>query len=348
MDKKRGISPLIATVLIIGFTIALAAVIMTWGSGFIKGMQKETEETAEKTMTTTTGVGFEIRDAEVKKDELRLLIENQNKMALESFLVRIYGKAGTDTITINDKVEAYNIKKITALFNVSAIGQIEEVEVLPIVRIKDELVTVSNVFDSKKGSAITGYDKNIQFFDEFDIFDESKWTKSNGPGASIENINGEMVLTGTGSNYNSHFYSDFWYARNINPVFKVDFKVNTIDVRTYLHVATEGWVSGSYRRYGVIVYDNGVIRAQWIDPSLGGSGWQHKLIETNTKADTWYTLEIEFSSTGSKLYVYEKAHQRPSSPIHEITVSDWSNIRIHFWVYEEQGFIDNAEVYVKW
>jgi hypothetical protein len=231
------------------------------------------------------------------------------------------------------------------MFNVSAIGQVEEVEVLPVVRIKDELVTVSNVFDSKKGSAITGYDKNIQSFDEFDTFDDSRWTKSTGPGASIENINGEMVLTGTGSNYNSNFYSDLWYARNINPVFKVDFKVNTVDVATSFHAATEGWVpgSGDYRRHGVIVSDNGVIRANWYDP-----GWNVKIIKTNTKADTWYTLEIEFSSTGSKLYVYEKGHQRPSTPIHESTISDWPWVRFHFWIYREQGFIDNAEVYVKW
>jgi len=347
MNKKRGISPLIATVLIIGFTIALAAVIMTWGSGFIKGMQKETEETAEKTMITATGVGFKIKDAEVKKDELRLLIENQNKMDIESFLVRIYGKDGTDTITINDKIEAYNIKKITAMFNVSAIGQVEEVEVLPVVNIKGELVTVSNVFDSKKGSAITGYDKNIQSFDEFDTFDESRWTKSTGPGASIENINGEMVLTGTGSNYNSNFYSDLWYARNINPVFKVDFRVNTITTDTIFHVATEGWVPGSgyYRRHGIQVRSNGLMRAQWYSPSTGGGT---QIIKTNTKANTWYTLEIEFSSIGSKLYVYEKGHQKPSTPIHEITVSDWPIARFHFWIYREQGFIDNAEVYVKW
>ena len=33
---KRGISPLIATVLLIGFTVTLAAVIMTWGGGFTR------------------------------------------------------------------------------------------------------------------------------------------------------------------------------------------------------------------------------------------------------------------------------------------------------------------------
>jgi len=44
---KKGVSPLIATVLIIGFTIALAALIMTWGTTFIKKTQKDVEIGAE-------------------------------------------------------------------------------------------------------------------------------------------------------------------------------------------------------------------------------------------------------------------------------------------------------------
>ena len=41
MDKK-GISPLIATILIIGFTIALAAVIISWEQTFTRQIQQET------------------------------------------------------------------------------------------------------------------------------------------------------------------------------------------------------------------------------------------------------------------------------------------------------------------
>ena len=41
--EKKGISPLIATVLLIGFTIVLAAVVMRWGGEFVR---ETTEETA--------------------------------------------------------------------------------------------------------------------------------------------------------------------------------------------------------------------------------------------------------------------------------------------------------------
>ena len=45
MDK-RGISPLIATVLIIGFTVSLAAIILIWGQGLQKGMTDNVEMSA--------------------------------------------------------------------------------------------------------------------------------------------------------------------------------------------------------------------------------------------------------------------------------------------------------------
>ena len=44
--NTKGISPLIATVLIIGFTVALAALIITWGGQFIRGTQESVEQQA--------------------------------------------------------------------------------------------------------------------------------------------------------------------------------------------------------------------------------------------------------------------------------------------------------------
>jgi len=51
--KKRGISPLIATVLIIGFTVALATIIITWGGGYIQGEQERVSETTSFALQCT-------------------------------------------------------------------------------------------------------------------------------------------------------------------------------------------------------------------------------------------------------------------------------------------------------
>ncbi|MBS3163409.1 hypothetical protein J4427_01850 [Candidatus Woesearchaeota archaeon] len=63
MKTRRGVSPLIATVLIIGFTIVLAAVVMQWGGAFVRQL---TEEQAAKTETATSciGMNFEIAKAD--------------------------------------------------------------------------------------------------------------------------------------------------------------------------------------------------------------------------------------------------------------------------------------------
>src|SRR3989338_9180439 len=42
MSKRKGISPLIATVLVIGFTIVIAAMVITWGTKLFKDTAEET------------------------------------------------------------------------------------------------------------------------------------------------------------------------------------------------------------------------------------------------------------------------------------------------------------------
>ena len=60
---KKGISPLIATVLIIGFTIVLAAVIMQWGGSFVKGL---TEKQAAQTELQTQCIDLAFKITQVK------------------------------------------------------------------------------------------------------------------------------------------------------------------------------------------------------------------------------------------------------------------------------------------
>ena len=58
MDKK-GISELIATVLIIGFTVALAAIIITWGGRFISDVQEDVDVSTD-TGLACSKLNFEI------------------------------------------------------------------------------------------------------------------------------------------------------------------------------------------------------------------------------------------------------------------------------------------------
>lgn len=94
--NKKGISPLIATVLIIGFTVALAAVIMVWGQGFIKGMTEKAEATSTLETICATDVAVDVTNACVTGTTggtVTLTIANNGARALEGLAVRAYRSA---------------------------------------------------------------------------------------------------------------------------------------------------------------------------------------------------------------------------------------------------------------
>lgn len=83
--NKKGIEPLIATVLLIGFTVALAAVIMTWGGGFVRDMTTNTEQNTQSALRCTQ-LSFEIISAKTTG----LTIENRGSIDIKSFVFRVY------------------------------------------------------------------------------------------------------------------------------------------------------------------------------------------------------------------------------------------------------------------
>ena len=62
MNGKKGVSPLIATVLLIAFAVALGAVVMNWGQSFTK----QTIDNTETTQKTTMGCSFDVSIKEVE------------------------------------------------------------------------------------------------------------------------------------------------------------------------------------------------------------------------------------------------------------------------------------------
>lgn len=79
MKNKKAISPLIATVLIIGFTIVIAALVITWGTGLFKKTVSETETTAEFSKVCSSS-NIEVLDHKLNPDNtLDLTIKNNNQ-----------------------------------------------------------------------------------------------------------------------------------------------------------------------------------------------------------------------------------------------------------------------------
>ena len=154
MDKK-GISPLIATVLIIGFTVALAAVIMTWGQSFSKGIQEQTEETSTQQITCAQDVMFDIKSVcETTTNGIyKITIANNGNKKIDGFKVRYY--ESTDDVIPKDVpfgvgtlagIDAFGIESDATV--ASGQSDVKKIEVMPIITIEGKQITCSSNIDS--------------------------------------------------------------------------------------------------------------------------------------------------------------------------------------------------------
>ncbi|HLD10735.1 MAG TPA: archaellin/type IV pilin N-terminal domain-containing protein [Candidatus Nanoarchaeia archaeon] len=91
--NKKGISPLIATVLIIGFVIVLGAVFFKWGGDLMRSSTEESQKKLDldSACNQLTGLNLEYR---LMGSEPTLLIDNKNERKIIELTIRGYGIAG--------------------------------------------------------------------------------------------------------------------------------------------------------------------------------------------------------------------------------------------------------------
>ena len=135
--NKKGISPLIATVLIIGFVIVLAALVMQWGGDLFKNVQDETSKTSDFKITCSsklTGLEVSIKDGKV-------VVDNKNDQDIAGFKVRSYKVDGT--VNSDDKDEELLAYEINPDLGVGLNG-VSEVGIFPKVDVQGEVKTCEN------------------------------------------------------------------------------------------------------------------------------------------------------------------------------------------------------------
>ena len=149
--KKNGISPLIATVLILGFTVALAAIIMTWGTGFVKKMQESTEETANIQVVCATDVVFNVKSACWGDDEYNVVISNDGKTDIIKWRFRIYYSDTnvTSSAEIIEPILKFGLQSIPIGDNNATMVQgAKKIEAIPIIKPSGTEITCAQNIDS--------------------------------------------------------------------------------------------------------------------------------------------------------------------------------------------------------
>ena len=113
-------------------------------------MQQGTERTAEKQITCSSDVAFEVKNAKISGNQLNLLIDNRGSRNIDNFIVRITGTNGVESSkTSSGLLNAFDIKSFVLGVNQSKTGTVYEVEVSPSITFEGEEVACSNAYDKE-------------------------------------------------------------------------------------------------------------------------------------------------------------------------------------------------------
>ncbi len=132
---KHGISPLIATILLIGFTVAITISVIIWASSFT---EKRIEETEQKiALLSCSDIIFELVNVEFNSPIITATVDSRGK-TFSGFAVQGICVKGSFIGRVD---QIFNpLDKIT--FNIETKGEcqeVKEIKFVPFIGIKDSI-----------------------------------------------------------------------------------------------------------------------------------------------------------------------------------------------------------------
>lgn len=141
--NKKAISPLIATVLVIGFTIVLAGVVYTFILPLTtSATEKAKSDVALQNLCSSLSTNLAVKDATVDGTALKVVIDNPSAVAVQKLTVKYFDDAGNGAsapIAGSDgpadaEIGPGGLKTETVTINAVAVsGTVNKVEVTPFV-----------------------------------------------------------------------------------------------------------------------------------------------------------------------------------------------------------------------
>lgn len=131
--NKRGMSTIIASVLILCTSVLLAVIILAWGGTFSKGLLKHADEANEKLSACETGINVNIKYACFKDDKITLMIESLGSRKVKGMIIRVLGSSGGYQKEVEAEMNVADLKKFE--IGMQEVGSIKSIELLPKIEI---------------------------------------------------------------------------------------------------------------------------------------------------------------------------------------------------------------------
>ncbi|RME54328.1 hypothetical protein D6777_04180 [Candidatus Woesearchaeota archaeon] len=103
LTRKRGISPLIATVLLTGFTVTAVALIIVWGKAFT-GETAEKQEAMTNARLSCENIEYTVTNAKFSGGKLILGLKNKGQQSMDSFVFKLIFPDKAEPIETNNVI----------------------------------------------------------------------------------------------------------------------------------------------------------------------------------------------------------------------------------------------------
>jgi len=158
LHNKKAVSPLIATVLLIAFAVALGAVVMNWGRGYVEDTQQFARERSDAEVTCTTEIDLNVisidlvqqvcynsTDQNVGEWNVTIILENAGSREIDDIQGRVISTGSRIPYApfINVSIDAGRAKLITFIHNESDFGGIAQIALSPIIRLGGKEIVCS-------------------------------------------------------------------------------------------------------------------------------------------------------------------------------------------------------------
>ncbi|MDI6737548.1 MAG: hypothetical protein QME12_03455 [Nanoarchaeota archaeon] len=135
--SKKGVSPLIATTMLVGFTVAVIAMVVVWSRGYIEERAAK-EEALANTKLKCEAVKFTVEEACQTGISLNVKVKNLANQQIDSWILRIKGDDGVEATEQGFVVKGLESKDLalgSESFSMTAIGgTVNSVEVIPAIK----------------------------------------------------------------------------------------------------------------------------------------------------------------------------------------------------------------------
>jgi flagellin-like protein len=143
-QSKKGISPLVATVLLIAFAITIGALIMGWGQGLIEGSAETAKSTSDREIFCTVGTSLQVkvvagekklcyRNVSNSQGRIDFMLENNGDKQVSGIRMVIVGETDENEVYDLDNLTIIGggVKKGTQTYNMTVLGNVTQVEFIP-------------------------------------------------------------------------------------------------------------------------------------------------------------------------------------------------------------------------